>query len=250
MPSLVESIMKYDIGRPVRYYMKEIARNPLIMSLLQAPLGYLAGKYVGLPALEYFSPAVTEETRKRRQRYLPLMGAAAGLIPPALIALGRYSGPRERSYLQSLEQELGAGQPLGIAHRRADLERAGPTFGEALTKRFSEKRSAFFGHYVPTQPGTQNLILMDPVLSPYEKAVAISAVNQAQHQSDNRVGLVTTGDLMRGAIGAGLGYLGAKLFGKLLGIGFDLSPGAQRNIGRAGIIGGILGNTGVLRVGR
>ena len=76
----------------------------------------------------------------------------------------------------------------------------------------------------------------------------VGRVDKAQTQSDKPRGLVTTGDLMRGAIGAGLGYLGAKLFGKVLGLGFSLPPTAQKRINQVGVIGGILGNTGVLRV--
>ena len=85
----------------------------------------------------------------------------------------------------------------------------------------------------------------DPYMSPMEKAKALMIIEQA---SDGRPGLISWRDVSRAAIGAGIGYAGATLFGKVLsGIFGGIAPSSQRRLQQAGTVAGMLVNTGVLR---
>ena len=85
----------------------------------------------------------------------------------------------------------------------------------------------------------------DPYMSPMEKAKALMIIEQA---SNGRPGLISWRDVSRAAIGAGIGYAGATLFGKVLsGIFGGIAPSSQRRLQQAGTVAGMLVNTGVLR---
>jgi len=85
------------------------------------------------------------------------------------------------------------------------------------------------------------LIQSDPVLSPVEKAVAMSVIQDA---NNNRLkGLVSTRQLVGAAVDAGLGSLAGRVLGEV----FSLPPRKKRKLSRLGLLGGLLANTGVLR---
>lgn len=211
IPKPTGGLWSFSPGKAMQWYTKNVGYNPLVMGLLQSAAGGLFGRYVASPVSQWMSPAPSEESRKRRQNVLTALGIGAGLLPPALYTAGRMYG--------------------------------GEGLGRALFRPFGKQSD-----YISPFPGTQNIILADPNLSAYEKAVAIQTVQNALSQSDKR-GLFTVGDLVRGAIGAGLGYAGAGLAGKLLGFAFGLSPKSQKRLRQVGTVGGILANTGVLRAG-
>ena len=223
-------ILDWKLGSAGRWLTRNVLPNPLLMAMIQAPAGYLAGHYLASPVAEFFSPSRTEEAKRRRRRNFSLMGLGAGLLPPALTTFGRMRP----------DYKLDAKTPI---------PGTGEGLGSALLRPFHAKQSEDLEKesYVPAWPGTENIIMNDPVMSPYEKAVAMQSVANALAQSDKK-GMFTVGDLVRGAIGAGLGYGGARVAGKLLGFSFGLSPSAQKRLGQIGAIGGLLGNTGILRV--
>ncbi len=88
----------------------------------------------------------------------------------------------------------------------------------------------------------EKAILGDPSLSIWGKARALSALEQAAAQAPERHGLIDTGDVVRGAIGAGVGYGAAHLLGSFLGA----SPSTLKTVQRLGMGLGTLINTGLL----
>lgn len=203
-----------------KWYTKNIASNPALMALVQGAGGALLGRYVGAPLLNLISSPRDEEARRKRNRAMALIGGGLGVMPAAMFGAGR------------LMEGRGLGEAL---------------FRPFHPKQASEKKAGM-NDMVPYQSGVGNLIMIDPVLSSYEKAVALDTVRRAAESSTAK-GLVSVGDLVRGAIGAGMGYTGANLMGKLLGFTFGMSPGSQKTLGYAGALGGLLGNTGVIRGG-
>jgi len=85
----------------------------------------------------------------------------------------------------------------------------------------------------------------DPYMGPMAKAKAVYTIRNA---SNGKSGLIGWGDVARAGVGAGMGYAGAKLFGKVLDGTFGgLAPKTHKRLQAAGVIAGLLMNTGVLK---
>ena len=210
-------IMDWKPSSAGKWYTKNLATNPALMALIQGAGGAALGRYVGAPLLNMFSKPRSKEQEDKRKRMMTIIGGGLGVAPAAAFGMGRMM--------------------------------RGKGLGEALFAPFhkgAEEKEAGMTDMVPYHSGVNNLIMMDPILSSYEKAVAMESVRRAAEQSTQK-GLVSVGDLVRGAIGAGVGYLGANLIGKVLGFTFGMSPDSQKTLGMAGALGGLLGNTGVIR---
>jgi len=92
---------------------------------------------------------------------------------------------------------------------------------------------------------TMGMIRTDPLMSPIQKMKALSLIESAQPK---RTGIISWPTVTRAAIGAGIGFTSATLFGKALDTLFGgLSSPAQRKLQGAGTIAGILMNTGAIR---
>ena len=90
---------------------------------------------------------------------------------------------------------------------------------------------------------TRREILSDPFLSSSEKAQALTVLDGTQPS-----GLISWNDVVRGAVGAGVGYVAGDLFGRTLFTVFGrIEPKTQRALKNTGIAAGILRGTGVLR---
>jgi 2'-5' RNA ligase len=87
-----------------------------------------------------------------------------------------------------------------------------------------------------------NSVMADVTLNPMEKARALYAIDLADSGNDFR-GLVTTPDLIRGAIGAGMGAMAGRVLGALGG----LPSATQSRMARVGAVGGLLRATGLWR---
>ena len=114
----------------------------------------------------------------------------------------------------------------------------------------AEKLAGYFGGGVSDGYGipvahTIGMISTDPMLSSYQKAQAINFVQSAQPSGS---GIISWPTVSRAAVGAGIGYAAATLFGKALDTVFGgLSSPSQRKLQGAGTIAGILMNTGAIR---
>jgi hypothetical protein len=91
---------------------------------------------------------------------------------------------------------------------------------------------------------TKREVFADPALTFYEKADISRIMDEASQTG--KQGIISSGDIARGVVGAGLGYTGANLFGKVFGSVFGgLSPKSQRIIQNTGALAGLLRNTGI-----
>lgn len=87
-------------------------------------------------------------------------------------------------------------------------------------------------------------VVSDPTLSPMQKTLAMQIIRNARKDESP---LITTEDIVKGAIGAGLGYGAARVTGSVLGSIFGLSAENQTTLARIGALGGALRNTGIWR---
>ena len=89
---------------------------------------------------------------------------------------------------------------------------------------------------------TRMQLLDDPFLSVREK----SDIIQALDNTGKRSGMITTSQLIKGGIGAGLGYASASVMGRAVGAMFGgLETKTQKRLQRAGVIAGVLRGTGI-----
>ncbi len=100
--------------------------------------------------------------------------------------------------------------------------------------------------YFPFEPNQEhisvnaaaNAVLGDPKMTLSQKSVAFDVLSKASNGRDS--GLITQNDLVRGALGAGFGYMAAKMVGSMLGSVFGLDRTSQRRLTQAGVIGGVI----------
>ena len=92
---------------------------------------------------------------------------------------------------------------------------------------------------------TNAMIMTDPSLSPWEKARAVTIIDTAAKGQEK--GMLSWESVAGAAVGAGAGYAGALVFGKLLsGIFGGMPASAQDKLRTAGAIAGALKGTGVI----
>lgn len=94
-----------------------------------------------------------------------------------------------------------------------------------------------------------NAILNDARISPGDKREVLRVLHGGASQSNDPIrGLLSTGDIVRGAVGAGLGSMTAKYMGTVLGGVFGgLKPSTMQKVQNAGALAGMLRGTGVWR---
>lgn len=86
-------------------------------------------------------------------------------------------------------------------------------------------------------------ILQDPSLEGIDKFKALQALQAAAEQTPSQAPILTIGDVVRGAVGAGIGYVGASMLGHFIGAS-DSTISALRV---AGMGLGTMLNTGMLK---
>ncbi len=100
--------------------------------------------------------------------------------------------------------------------------------------------------------GSQRTIQQDPYLPLPAKQQTSAIFNEAMAKAEHAgkaQGLLTTSDLIRGAVGAGIGYAGAATIGPLLGASFGLTSGLRRRLSRSGALAGALLGSGIISRG-
>lgn len=89
-------------------------------------------------------------------------------------------------------------------------------------------------------------VIHDPTLNMWDKARALTAIQDAAAAQPQHPSLITTGDLARGAVGAGIGYGVGTLMGKLFGV----APTTMSTFKNMGMGLGTLVNTGMLKMNK
>lgn len=116
------------------------------------------------------------------------------------------------------------------------------------------KQSSFAGEPDPLNPlpqpaipiaATMGLVYSDPYLTANDKQQFAGFMMEAS-QGQSR-GILTTENLVKAGIGAGLGYAGANVASKVLGAVFGLSAPTKKVLRRTGMIAGALYGAGIIQ---
>jgi hypothetical protein len=204
---------------------------------LTGVLGALAGRYVGAPLLSATmlpgeDEIGEEELKKRKEKIKKVMtwlGAAPGVLGGAAWGAERMSkhGPK--------------GMVMGWKGKNERL------FGP-------DKKASFAGEPDPLNPmpqpaipiaATMGLVYSDPYLTQADKQQFAGFMMEAS-QGQSR-GVLTTENLVKAGIGAGLGYAGANVASKVLGAVFGLSAPTKKILRRSGMIAGALYGAGIIQ---
>lgn len=177
-------------------------------TVLGALLGRGAGKTVN-----YFRGG-TKDEKKRRLKNWTLLGGA-GLGVPSLLYSGVLAGAgiRDKGLWGLVDYP---GKSASVAKR------------------------AFFSSPQQMFPVNHSLSMIrsDPALTPVEKALISDVILQGSE--GKRRGLISVGDLTRGAIGAGFGYAGGALLASAMNGLIGLPTPAQKALKATGAIAGAL----------
>jgi len=229
------------VRAPAEWLTNNVARNPLVAALLTSLGGYMGGRYAAAPVTSWLLDEDDEKKKKERAERFGVAGGLAGLVPSAVTTWGRMRSTLPHPEAPDVpQQRYNRGEGLLGALTR-NFDEAAPTPAAPPLKKISGDMTGYYG--VPVQPGTSNMVLMDPYLQAHQKLMVLEAIQKAKNEQ--AVGpLVTTGDLARGASQAGFGYLGARLLGSVLGLGFGMSSKNQQRLGLGGAIANVLTSIG------
>lgn len=203
-------------------------QSALVKTLLGAGIGYGSGKLTT-------DPEDPEAKNKVLKRALLGGGVGFGLSVPDIITsynLGQAGGYTHQ----------GINSGMAALVNPVKNPRLVPPYG-TQTKAASNFSDFEMPSKLITPFDSISTILSDPTLDPLSKAQGVVIVNEAAN--GNKKGLFTTGDLVRGAVMAGFGYLGGVTVGKALGTLFGLPNKAQKRLAQAGAVGAVLKSTGV-----
>lgn len=136
---------------------------------------------------------------------------------------------------------------------KSAVEQSGTHSLKQLVKEAAEKRALEadvlnlpgFGpvSYTPIPVGSAaQMLLADKLMNPLQRAMTFQVLQDASQQQPT----VTTGSLVRAAVGAGLGYVGGNLVGRFMGAVFGVPPALQHRVAQVGALGGLLNAVGVL----
>lgn len=187
-------------------------------------LGYTMGPRLAMGVLGRLPGAGPRGFRSREQyeqakKRMGVLGAALGAAP-GLYLTGQNIGEKGLSGLwkKSFDKEA-----------RRDL-------GERLVKRAD---TVDYFDAVET-------VSRDPFLGPEDKRTISDIFNNAHKKSkSNR--LLTTEDVVKGAVGAGFGWGGAALAGPVITKLFSLPKGTQRKLSNAGMLAGGLWGSNIIQ---
>jgi 2'-5' RNA ligase len=143
--------------------------------------------------------------------------------------------------LNSVEFSPASGKPQQIVLNKSVTR--------SMAKASSETDNGFSNFGPPTStyfgvvPAAQT-VLDDPWLDPVGRALALHVISEAQNRKKSP--LISTGDLVHAAVGAGLCYAAGNVAGRVMGAIFGLPPELQQRAAQMGALGGILKATGIL----
>jgi hypothetical protein len=258
------------------------AQKPGIFpSHMTGPLPGLIGKSVVGAGLGYLAASPLAAMNKnidknKAKRILPLMGAGAMAAWSAPQVMGAEhkigwnqwadtSPPQPKPV--PLENDIAGTKFAGTSSNIDDvyeglLKAAGSFFGAMSNPQPGELglpgSPKLYGGVSPYTPGLGitddsefpvnqaiSTVLTDTGLNTVQRVLAIKAIGEAAQKKQDS--LITSADLVRGAVGAGVGYGVATMFGKTLGAVFGLPAQTQRRLSQMGAVGGLLNGIGVLK---
>jgi len=116
------------------------------------------------------------------------------------------------------------------------------SYGILGNKRAHTKRADFVDFR-----DSMNTISRDPFMSPYEKDYFTNVFTQARRKApDSRKDRLSSGDLIKGFVGAGLGGTAASIGGNVAGKLFGLPQGVRDSMTQVGTFAGALRGSGII----
>lgn len=185
------------------------------------------------------------------------LGGAGYLFGPRLLhgLVSRLPGvspqPLTRDQFETAQKRMGLlgaglGALPGLALTAQNVaEKGWGGFTEPYGKEAALKQADVIDYTTATRT-----IQDDPYLDDTSKARLSSifdiGMQKVEHEGQAQ-GLLTTGDLIQGAVGAGLGWGTAALAGPFLGKVFSLPEGTQRKFSNTGLLAGAILGSGVIK---
>jgi hypothetical protein len=245
-------------------YQKHIGSRPIAESLLLGSLlGYGAYKgapYIARPLMKAFMPgasdrevehALADAKRDGRlgdvAKIMGLGAGAAGALYPAVKStnFSGSAGDAVRSYLgrDFYSQDEPAAKYQRAAHRKAVLDRSRQQKQDVPDfYKFSSFQDPLVGTNIPISYSL-DLLSQDPFLRAPEKEIASSLVQGSGEDS----GLTTGQNIARTALRAGVGFVPAYAFGKVMSGIAGLPEAEARRVSLAGGVAGAIYNTGIIQ---
>ena len=214
---------------PGKIFNKTFFGGPLPSMLALGLGGAALGRYVGAPVINKFLPELEDSEEKARLKKLRRVMTWMGAIPGVLA--GGVAIP------SAIDKHGWKGLFTGVGDPEDE-----PAYNSNNTR--VKGASAKEANYIPISD-TQMMIMQDPYISPVDKNQILGYLNEASGGKDK--GLISTKQLVSAGVGAGLGYAGANMAGRLLGGIFGLQPSTKKKLSRAGIVAGLLYGSGVIK---
>lgn len=205
---------------------------------------YLASRYAAAPALSFLYPQHFGEQEDERRAFAKRLGLLAGVGTGALgayLSMPSKWNPMARNVRSARWSD--APLPLPLPPPNFASESGVPGSSHRATRPSRIKRSQFSPLDFANIPVAQTIssIQADPVLGPFQKAILSDVVQEAAQ--GKLEGLVSTRQLLRAAIDTGLGAAAGHALGNV----FGLPTRTKRRLRTAGMLGGLLLSTGVVK---
>ena len=163
-----------------------------------------------------------------------LLGAGVGGLGGWILNQFARRPDRGRARRWALLGALAAGIPAGIG----SFGLAKDNYGKIGVPGLFDTAAAKAAASVPFGVGVEGVIA-DPAMTPWQKALSLEVLREANRSGGS---LLTVEDLVKGAVGAGLGYAAGHLMAKTLVSMFGIPDGAVPWLRRAGAgVGGASG---------
>jgi hypothetical protein len=263
--ALIGAGLGYLSAYPLSWMNSSIDRNKAKKVLPLLGAGAMAA--TSLPAMTTDVPKVGWSPWKEPNdpayvesiKHMPSQDAANHAVNTTLNTAQSLNKPMARPLLKRGSSD---GTRSSIDDIYAGLDKLAGFFGEYTPPKLGELglpgSPVSYGGISPYTPGfgviggnqfglgqALSTVLTDTNLSTTQRAVAVKTLTQAAQVS--RDNTLNTQDLIRGAVGAGVGYGAATLLGKTLGAVFGLPSNTQQKLSQIGAVGGLLNGLGILK---
>lgn len=224
--------------------------NTAALLALPAAAGYgvgsLADKLIGT------TPDDDELGLSWRKRLLKL-GLIGGGIASVPNAVKLYTDLRPAEKSADFTPTSGMAQDCSAAAIPQSMKKQSdwynPNYPQGYTQSNNVAPSPYFAPMMSPLP-TQEMVstvVTDPYM-PFDERLRFNSIIGGAQRRSPWEGIVTWPDVTRAAIGAGAGYVSARLLGKVCdGIFGKLDDSTQTTLNRLGVVGGMLSATGALK---
>ena len=213
--------------------------GPAQEALTLGATGSLLGRYLAAPLVSkmLLPQDLEEEEKEKRKRRIRNMFTFIGARPGLGTAAVHFGENR------ALNPEWGTWKQLTIGPGRMPEPKPEPPGRKeaGLLNAFGRKEE-------PDQPipimSTKMLIMSDPNIRIEDKAEILSYIDESA--GGRKAGLLSSNNMLRAGLGAGLGWAGAGLASRVVGSIFGISEESKKRLKDMGAIAGLLYGSGVI----